>query len=180
VCYKILEGEQEILSGQSGIDALEKFMETATALPIGEMTRRNEIEYLKVRHPSLAVREDKTDFRILKAGKSLVYIFALTESERSAYRASLKLMAKKYQEYLNFVTIYAVEYAHMAPALGLEAGVFPALAVQNPIYGQVFPYDQRRVITADAVESFIIDIVQGRVQPSANGAGREGAAHDEL
>ena len=89
-------------------------------------------------------------------------------------------MAKKYQEYLNFVTIDAVEYAHMAPALGLEAGVFPALTVQNPIYGQVFPYDQRRVITADSVESFIIDIVQGRVQASANGARREWTAHDEL
>jgi protein disulfide-isomerase A1 len=89
-------------------------------------------------------------------------------------------MAKKYQEYLNFVTIDAVEYAHMAPALGLEAGVFPALAVQNPMYGQVFPYDQRHVITADAVESFIIDIVQGRAQPSANWARREGTVHDEL
>jgi len=89
-------------------------------------------------------------------------------------------MAKKYEEYLSFVTIDAVEYAHMAPALGLEAGVFPALAVQNPMYGQVFPYDQRRVITADTVESFIVDIVQGRVQPSGNGGEREGAAHDEL
>jgi protein disulfide-isomerase A1 len=89
-------------------------------------------------------------------------------------------MAKKYQEYLSFVTIDAVEYAHMAPSLGLEAGIFPALAVQNPTYGQVFPYDQQRVITAEAVESFILDIVQGRVQPSANGVGREAAAHDEL
>jgi len=89
-------------------------------------------------------------------------------------------MAKKYQEYLSFVTIDAGEYAHMAPALGLKAGMFPALAVQNPMYGQVFPYDQQRVITAEAVESFILDIVQGRVQPSVNRAGGEEAAHDEL
>jgi protein disulfide-isomerase A1 len=52
VCYKIGEGEQEILSGQSGIDALEKFMEMATVALIGEMTRRNEIKYLKARHPT--------------------------------------------------------------------------------------------------------------------------------
>lgn len=68
----------------------------------------------------------------------------------------------------------------MAPALGLEAGVFPALAVQNPMYGQVFPYDQRLAITAEAVESFIMDIVQGRVQPSADRARRRGTVHDEL
>jgi protein disulfide-isomerase A1 len=117
---------------------------------------------------------------ILQAGKSLIYIFTLTESERSAYRASLKPLAKKYQEYLNFVTIDAVEYAYMAPMLGLEAGVFPALAVQNPMLGQVFPYDQQRTITAEAVESFILDIVQGRVQSSTGGAERKGSAHDEL
>jgi protein disulfide-isomerase A1 len=65
VCYKIGEGEQEIFSGQSEIDALEKFMETSTALPIGDMTRRNEMKYLKACHPSLVLMEDKTDFRIL-------------------------------------------------------------------------------------------------------------------
>jgi protein disulfide-isomerase A1 len=68
----------------------------------------------------------------------------------------------------------------MAPSLGLKAGVFPALAVQNPMYGQVFPYDQRHAITAAAVESFIVDIVQGRVRPSADGARREGSSRDEL
>ena len=34
------------------MDALEKFMEMATAAPIGEMTRRNEMKYLNVRHTS--------------------------------------------------------------------------------------------------------------------------------
>jgi protein disulfide-isomerase A1 len=178
----MLEGEQEILSGSAGTEALEKFMETATAPTIGEMTRRNEMEYLKVHHPfpSSKKRIKLTFALILQAGKSLVYIFALTESERSAYRATLKPLAKKYQEYLSFVTIDAVEYAYMARALGLEAGAFPALVVLNPMYGQVFPYGQRRVITAEAVESFIMDIVQGRAQPSVDGAGRGGAGHDEL
>jgi protein disulfide-isomerase A1 len=179
VCYKAWEGEQEILSGQSGIEALEKFMETATTHPIGEMTRRNEMRYLKVRPLSPTEKGGRTDIHILQAGKSLIYIFTLTESERSTYRASLKPLAKKYQEYLNFVTIDAVEYAYMAPMLGLEAGVFPALAVQNPMLGQVFPYDQHR-ITAEAVESFILDIVQSRVQPGTGGAERQGSAHDEL
>jgi protein disulfide-isomerase A1 len=101
----------------------------------------------------------------IQAGKSLVYIFALTENERSAYRDSLSSIARKYEEYLSFVTIDAIEYGHMTQALGLDAGVFPALALQNPSFGQVFPYPQRRAITAEAIEKFILDIVEGRTKP---------------
>jgi protein disulfide-isomerase A1 len=57
VVHKPREGEQEILSGPSGIDALEKFLETATAPPIGEFTRRNELKYMKA---SLALRSSTT------------------------------------------------------------------------------------------------------------------------
>lgn len=49
VCHKMSEGEQEVFSGQAGIDALEKFIGTATAPIIGEFTRRNEMKYMKVR-----------------------------------------------------------------------------------------------------------------------------------
>lgn len=51
VVHKPKEGEQEVLSGPSGIDALEKFLETATAPSIGEFTRRNEMKYMKVSRP---------------------------------------------------------------------------------------------------------------------------------
>lgn len=116
---------------------------------------------------------------IKQAGKSLVYIFALTDSERYEYRAKFTQLAKKYQEYLNLGLIDAVEYAYMVPALGLEAGVFPALAVQNPMMGQVFPFDQRRDITPEAAESFFLDIVQRKTKPSSGAAG-EGNVHDDL
>jgi hypothetical protein len=113
-----------------------------------------------------------------KAGNSLVYIFALTERERDGYRTTFTALAKKYQEYLNFVVINAVEYASMAPALGLEPGVFPALAVQNPMLGQVFPFDQKRTITSDAAETFVLDIVQGKTRPAGSDGG--GIVHDDL
>lgn len=51
VCVKPGEGEQEVLSGQAGIDAMERFIETATAPTIGEFTRRNEMKYMKVPSP---------------------------------------------------------------------------------------------------------------------------------
>lgn len=88
-------------------------------------------------------------------------------------------LATKYQEYLNFVIVDAVEYAYMAPVLGLKAGVFPALALQNPMLGQLFPYDQRREITPEAAEAFVLDIVQGKTKPSSNAAG-EKIVHDDL
>jgi protein disulfide-isomerase A1 len=52
VIHKPKEGEQEVLSGPSSIDALETFVETATAPSIGEFTRRNELKYMKVGLPS--------------------------------------------------------------------------------------------------------------------------------
>ncbi len=69
-----------------------------------------------------------------------------------------------YKEYLSFVTVDVVEYGHMLPTLGLEAGKEPALAVFNPMYGQVFPFEGKHV-TAKAVEAFVTDIAQGKVQP---------------
>lgn len=158
VVHRPKEGEQEVLPGPSGIDVLESFLETATAPSIGEFTRRNELKYMK-------------------AGKSLVYYFAPTSQDRETYRESLKPLAKKFKEYLNFVTVDAVEYGHMLPALGIQDTGSPALAVFNPMYGQAFPYDQKK-ITPETVESFVMDIVQGKVQPL--GAGGEELKHTEL
>ena len=47
VVHKSKEGGQEVLPGPSGIEALEIFLETATAPSIGEFTRRNEMKYMK-------------------------------------------------------------------------------------------------------------------------------------
>lgn len=145
VCHRDAEGEQSVFSGQAGLDALERFVEMATAPMIGEFTRRNEMNFMK-------------------AGKSLVYYFTSSDQDRSAYIAALKPLAKTYREYLNFVTVDISEYGHMLPALGLAPDSDPALAVFNPMYGQVFPF-QEDEITPKAVESFVMDIAQGKVQP---------------
>ncbi|PMD25441.1 thioredoxin-like protein [Hyaloscypha hepaticicola] len=160
VVHKPREGEQEVLSGPSGIEALGKFLETASAPLIGEFTRRNELKYMK-------------------AGKSLVYYFAHKPQDLDNYREALKPLAKKFKEYLNFVTVDAVEYRHMLPALGLKDSGFPALAVFNPMYGQAFPHDQKE-ITPKVVESFVMDIVQGKVPPLGAGGGGENTKHTEL
>jgi protein disulfide-isomerase A1 len=164
VCHQVKEEEEKVLSTQASIDALEKFIEEATAPTIGEFTRRNEMKYMKV-CTSFKLYTIIQILNYLKAGKSLVYYFARTEEERNEYKTFLKPLAKKYKEYLSFVTVDAVEYGHMIPALGLHAGASPALAVFNPMYGQAFPYNQGRKIRPEEVESFVLDIVQGKVQP---------------
>ena len=107
----------------------------------------------------------------IKAGKSLVYYFAPTSQDRETYRETLKPLAKKFKVYLNFITVDAVQYGHMLPALGIQDTGSPALAFFNPMYGQAFPYDQKK-ITPETVETFVMDIVQGKVHPL--GAGRGG------
>ncbi len=76
------------------------------------------------------------------------------------------------------MTVDAVEYGHLIPALGLTDTGSPALAVFNPIYGHIFPYYGGKGITLEIVESFVIDIVQGRIKPLGTEEGR--VAHNEL
>lgn len=161
--YETSDGEQQTFSGEWQLKALESFVERTTAPLIGEMTRRNEMRYLQ-------------------AGRSILYVFAETSDERSHYQLLLKPLAKKYKEYINFVTIDAVEYAHMAPGLGLESGSFPALALQNPMFGQAFPFDAKIEVSEEKVEKWVLDIVGGRVKPwgAEVGAGGKGPARDEL
>ncbi|KAL2071719.1 hypothetical protein VTL71DRAFT_12954, partial [Oculimacula yallundae] len=158
VCYKA-DGDQEIFSGEAGVNALQDFVDTATAPTIGEFTRRNEMKYMK-------------------AGKSLVYYFTSNAEDRSAYVASIKPLAKTYKEYLNFVTVDSVELGHMLPTLGLSPDAETALAVYNPMYGQAFPFNDGE-ITAKAVESFVLGIAQGKVQPLGSQA-RPSEGHTEL
>jgi protein disulfide-isomerase A1 len=91
----------------------------------------------------------------------------------------MRPVAKKFKEYLKFVTVDAGEYGDMTAALGLRPGVFPALAVQNPRVGQVFPLPAAGAedIAPKAVDDFVMSIVQGKVQPYS---GQDGPAHEEL
>ncbi|XDG03576.1 hypothetical protein ABKA04_003191 [Annulohypoxylon sp. FPYF3050] len=157
-------GQQFTISDLTGINALPKLIESCLEPVIGEFTRVNEMKYLQ-------------------SGKSLVFYFVTSSQERDSYVSAMRSVAKMYKEYLSFVTVDAGEYGDLAAPLGLVPGAFPALSVQNPMYGQVFPYPRAKQITPEAVGGFLMDIVQGKVQPwdgtfPADAAG--GQAHDEL
>lgn len=110
-----------------------------------------------------------------------MYYLASMPQERAAYVESIRPVAKKYKEFLNFVTVDANEYEDLTRPLGLPDWTFPALAVQNPVYSQVFPFPSGGKITPETVEGFVIDISQGKVQPW-NGIRppQPNVQHDEL
>lgn len=87
----------------------------------------------------------------------------------------MRPLAKRYMEYLHFVTIDADEYADAAGMLGIGRGS-EGLSVQNPNNGDIFPYARKDNINAASIEAFLGDIISGKVkvwQPEASG-------HDEL
>jgi len=85
-------------------------------------------------------------------------------------------LAKKFAEYLSFVTVDAVEYGHMLPALGMKQGIEDGVAVFNPIYGQAFTFPGKQ-IEAQSIEAFVMEIGQGKVQPLGKEQNQE---HTEL
>ncbi|KAG9239732.1 thioredoxin-like domain-containing protein [Amylocarpus encephaloides] len=146
LCYKSHEDELEVFTGPLNPTAIEGFVKEASLPLVGQLTRRNEMKYLK-------------------SGKSLVYIFANTDASISTFKTEFTPLAKKFKEYLSFVTIDAREYGHMLETLGLQKGKLPAAAVYNPSFGQMFPFDQEIEVEPKVIDAFVIDIVQGIIKP---------------
>ncbi|KAI0147803.1 ER-resident thioredoxin [Xylariaceae sp. FL1272] len=165
-CYNNVDEQKFTSTDFTAVDEISKLVDNCLASLIGEFNRVSEMSYLQ-------------------AGKSLVYYFATTQEERDDYIKKIRPVAKMYKEYLNFVTVNALEYGDLAMPLGLTPRVFPALAVQNPMFGQVFPMPGSTRITSESVGAFVMDIVQGRVKPwdsqhtQGKGEGQQ-QRHDEL
>jgi protein disulfide-isomerase A1 len=183
VCYKNKDNEQFATSDLAAISSVATFVENCLAPLIGEFSRRNELKYLQVSifsgtppPPSIM------SLTVKKSGKSLVLYFATDAEQRQRYADSIRSIAKKYSDYLSFVTVDAIEYADMVPMLGLSPRSFPSLAVQNTANGQVFPYKGRKDLSPETVDGFVLDIVSGKVQPWTGPVVADEATnpHDEL
>jgi protein disulfide-isomerase A1 len=151
------EGQAPALRCQNNVDRLEystselttvasveSFVRQCGADLIGEMTRRNELSYVK-------------------AGKSIVVYFTDSEVDREEYVKATRALAKKYREYLAFVTVDTDEYPDMVAAMGHAPGATGVLALQNPHNWQVFPLAGD--VDPASIEAFIVEISQGQVQP---------------
>ena len=109
-----------------------------------------------------------------------MYYFVATDEERLEYVSSIRPLAKKYDEYLIFLTVDALEYPDMGPNLGLSSGAKRGLVVQNPSKGQVFPLRKTKGITPDVIESFIMELSSGKVEPWDFTPVPPDIPHDEL
>ncbi|KAF9872010.1 protein disulfide isomerase [Colletotrichum karsti] len=143
-CYNNVIGAMQMSSELEDVDAMDKLLKKCAAPLVPRLTRRNEAEYLN-------------------AGKSLVYFFARIEQYLDAWTSAVVPLAKKYHQYITFVTVDLTDYPEMPAMFGLPSGIEDAVALQNPATGQVFPFTGE--ITIDAVEQFITDISEGNVEP---------------
>ncbi|KAK3348889.1 hypothetical protein B0T25DRAFT_609157 [Lasiosphaeria hispida] len=156
ICYNNPDDLQRSTTELASPASLEAFIKLCAMPLIPELTRRNEITYYA-------------------SGKSLVHYFIHTSSQRETYVTEMLPLAKKYHEYLHFTTTDANEYPDAVEMMGLRRGA-TGLSVQNPSNGDVFPYTGRQKITAGVVETFLVDIIQGRVKPW----GQDNVEHEEL
>ncbi|KIX93014.1 uncharacterized protein Z520_11287 [Fonsecaea multimorphosa CBS 102226] len=160
IAYKTDVGDQEVLQGSVTRSAIEKFILEAGKPLIDELTRRNEISYMS-------------------SHKLLAYVFVTNEADRTRFRRTLHPVAKKYKDYVNFVTVDGDEYGHMAASLGLHRGHYPSFTVYSAWKDQVFPYPAVKRIEADSIEAFLLEILHGKRAPW-NPTGPEHGQHDEL
>jgi protein disulfide-isomerase A1 len=100
----------------------------------------------------------------MAAGIPLAYIFAETAEEREELAKELKPLATKHKGAINFATIDAKAFGQHAANLNLEAGKFPAFAIQKTDKNEKFPYTG--ALTAAEITTFVDDFVAGKVDPS--------------
>lgn len=87
-------------------------------------------------------------------------IFSEDEAERSNVAVSLKDVAWKYRDRVNFVTVDAANHGFLVEPLGLRLGEYPAFSVQTR--DNVFPFDQSKEITMTEVDEFLRNALQQR------------------
>ncbi|RYP24845.1 hypothetical protein DL767_008537 [Monosporascus sp. MG133] len=145
-CVKPFDEDSRDLHGFTDVEALEKFVKENSRPLIGELLPHN--------HQ-----------RFLERGWPMVYVFAVTESERSEIRTTLKETARGYYESLTMVTVDPLEFPDLPAKLGLEASVFPSGAVHQLSTDRIYPYPKGRGFTTNELLSWGLDVWQERVKP---------------
>ncbi|KAI3337603.1 hypothetical protein HD806DRAFT_543172 [Xylariaceae sp. AK1471] len=145
-CYKHLDDQTHDTQNVADATALKRFVIESSRPVIGELLPHNHRRFLDRAWP-------------------MVYIFAATEAERSALRQSLKPMARGHYESLTMVTVDPLELPELQAKLGLDPGVFPAGAVHQLSKDRIFPYPKGRGLTSKELQSWGLDVWQGRVKP---------------
>ncbi|KFA46264.1 hypothetical protein S40293_06459 [Stachybotrys chartarum IBT 40293] len=157
-CRNNLDDVQHTASDLDRVGALEDLIEQCTTPLVLPLTRRNEIIFNKI-------------------PRSPVYYFSDDEDDRDEYTRMVRPIAKAFHEFLVFATVDTSEYPHMPASFGFNDS--RGLCLQTRHNGAVFHYPNS-VLAADAIQSFIVAVSEGKLQPWTDKRGAGNNPHDEL
>ncbi|KEY66950.1 hypothetical protein S7711_06899 [Stachybotrys chartarum IBT 7711] len=185
-CRNNLDDVQHTASDLDRVGALEDLIEQCTTPLVLPLTRRNEIIFNKV-SPSRSRRLLGTTARKsfheltcpvnMEIPRSPVYYFSDDEDDRDEYTRMVRPIAKAFHEFLVFATVDTSEYPHMPASFGFNDS--RGLCLQTRHNGAVFHYPNS-VLAADAIQSFIVAVSEGKLQPWTDKRGAGNNPHDEL
>jgi protein disulfide-isomerase A1 len=147
VLYKSFDEGKNVFDEALDVEAIEKFASVKSIPLIGEVGPETYAGYMAT-------------------GIPLAYIFAETPEERENLAKDLKEVAEKHRGAVSFATIDAKAFGAHAGNLNLKADQWPAFAIQDTVNNKKFPFDQESTITADLIDKFVQDFVDGKVEPS--------------
>jgi len=146
VLYKSFDEGKNTFAEKFTKEAITSFAQTSSVPLIGEVGPETYSTYMA-------------------AGIPLAYIFAETPEERETLSASLKSVAEKHKGKVNFATIDAKAFGQHAGNLNLEAGKWPAFAIQDTQKNSKFPFEGTD-LSVKKIGKFLDDFVAGKIDPS--------------
>jgi len=101
-----------------------------------------------------------------ESGKPLAYLFVdPTDEKLQDHLATLKPLAKKYHDVMNFVWIDAVKFGDHAKALNLAEPTWPAFVIQDLTKQLKYPYDQSVAVVPEKIEEMVEAFKAGKLEP---------------
>jgi len=145
VVYKQFDEGKAVLEGKITKESIEEFVKVESVPLMDELGPENYSKYME-------------------SGLPLVYLFTTDAEDKKTVGAWCEAIAKKVQGKLNFVYIDAVKFSGHGKFLGLKEN-WPAVIIQDVKHNTKFPYPQDKKIEKEALEKFIEDFQEGKLEP---------------
>lgn len=147
IMYKSFDDLKTVYDGKLDTEEIQQFVKTASVPLIGEVGPETYAGYMA-------------------SGIPLAYLFVADDESKAKLSAELRPIAEKFKGKINFATIDAVAFGAHAGNLNLEAGKWPAFAIQETHKNVKYPFDQDAEITEKTIAKFVQDYSEGKIDPS--------------
>ncbi|KAI5797921.1 protein disulfide-isomerase [Peziza echinospora] len=147
VLYKSFDEGKSVYDGKLEESDIEEFVKVSSVPLIGEVGPETYSGYMA-------------------AGIPLAYLFVENEESKEALTAAIKPIAIRFRGKINFATIDAVAYGAHAANVNLEAGKWPAFAIQETVKNTKYPFSQDLELTGESIAEFVEKYATGKLEPS--------------